>query len=68
VHSRTSCAQADADRHPRGGDLLQHLEIDLVRDLAAAPALGVRQPQQPDFAEQPELLAGELRCLFVLAR
>ena len=60
--------QADADRHPRRGEFLEHLEVDLVADRAAAPLLRVRQAEQSAPAEQPELLAGESAARLVLAR
>ena len=60
--------QADAHRHPRGGKLLKHLEVDLVVDRAAAPLLRIRQAEQSAAAEQPELLAGEFGLRLVVAR
>ena len=52
-------ADADPDAGPDGGDLLEHLEVDLVRLAAAAVLLGVGQPEQAGATEQPEHLAGE---------
>lgn len=60
--------QPDAHRHPRGRDLLQDLQVDLVGHVAAAPALGVGQPEQAGLAEQPELVPREALGLLVLGR
>src|SRR6202034_778752 len=54
--------------HPDRGQLLEHLQVDLVADRAAAPLLRVRKAEQPAPAEQPELLAREPARRLVLAR
>ena len=51
----------DADAHPGGRDLLEHLQVDLVRLSAAALLLRERQREQPGLAEQREHVARELR-------
>ena len=58
-HASECTETPDADAHPGAGDLLQRLQVDLVRLLAAAELLGVRQRQQPGLAEQPEDVARE---------
>ena len=50
---------ADRDAGPDGGDLLQDLEIDLVRLARPAVLLGEGQPEQPAVAEGAEDLARE---------
>ena len=50
----------DADAHPDDRDLLEHLEVDLVRLSATAVLLVERQRQQPGLAEQREHVAREL--------
>jgi len=48
----------DADGHGHSGparcDLFEDLKIDLVRLVAAAPLLWVRQAEDPGFAERSE--------------
>jgi hypothetical protein len=52
-------AHAHGDRHPDAGDLLDHLEVDLV-GLAAAPVqLGIGQGEQAELAAGAEGLRGE---------
>ena len=50
----------DTHTHPGLGDLLQRLQIDLVRLVATAVLLRVRQTQHAGLPEQREQLAGEL--------
>src|SRR6185312_2496937 len=45
---------ADPDRRPAGPDLLQHLQVDLVRLAGAAVPLRERQAEQPRLAERAE--------------
>lgn len=52
-------ADPEPDRQPVGRQLLQHLEVDLVRLPTAAVPLVVRQRQQPGLAEGAEHLARE---------
>ena len=52
-------ADADADAGPRRRDLLEHLQVDLVRLAAAAELLRVRQAQQAGAAEGAEDVARE---------
>jgi hypothetical protein len=52
-------AHAQADGHPRPRQLLNDLQVDLVRLAAAAPSLRVGQAQQPRPAQQAERLARE---------
>jgi hypothetical protein len=61
-------AGADADAGPRGGDLLDHLQVDLVRLRAAAVLLGEGQAQQPRAPQQPVRLLGERAALLQLGR
>ncbi|BBJ39438.1 hypothetical protein SSPO_021560 [Streptomyces antimycoticus] len=53
-------ADAEADGQPGRRELLQNLQIDLVRLVAAAELLGLDQPQQPGLGQQGEQLAGEV--------
>ena len=52
----------DAQRHgqPARGELLEHLQVDLVRLAAAAELLRIGQRQQPGPTEQREHVAREL--------
>ena len=50
----------EPDGQPGRRQLLHDLQVDLVRLAAAAPALGVGQPEQPRLAQRPQHLAGEL--------
>ncbi len=52
---------AHADRGPHRADLLEHLEVDLVGQPAAAVLLRVGQPQQAGAAEHREHVTGERR-------
>ena len=52
-------AHPEADREPRPGKFLDHLQVDLVRLAAAAPALWVGQAEQARPPQQAERLAGE---------
>ena len=52
---------ADGDRHPGRGDLLDDLEVDLVRLVGPAELLGVGQREQPGLAERAEGVERELR-------
>ncbi len=60
----------DADPHghaePCGREFLEHLQVDLIGNVSTAVFLGIRQPEQPRFAEQAEGLARKLTGLFVL--
>ena len=47
-------ADRDRDRRPPRRDLLEHLQVHLVRLAAAAPLLGLRQAQQPGGTELRE--------------
>ena len=55
------CVHADPhpDARPDGGDLLEHLEVDLVGLTTAAVLLVVGQAEQARATEQPEHLARE---------
>ncbi len=46
------------DRRPAGGELLEHLQIDLVRLASAALVLRVRQPEQAEPAHLREQAVG----------
>jgi hypothetical protein len=59
-------ADADTDTGPGGCDLLEHLEVHLVRLAATAVLLRVRQAQQPEAAEGAEDVARELPARLVL--
>ena len=52
-------AGADTDRGPRRGDLLEYLEVDLVRLAAATVLLRVGQAQQAGPAKRGEHLPVE---------
>src|SRR5690606_9782919 len=50
---------AHRNRRPYAGDLLQNLQVDLVRLPAAAEAFGVGEPEQSGGAERPEDVSRE---------
>jgi hypothetical protein len=60
--------QADADRHPSAGDLLQHLQIDLIRLAGTAVLLRVGQAEQAGLAECAERGSWEHLGLLGLGR
>ncbi len=51
--------KAKPDGEPGGRELLDHLQVGLVRLARTAELFGVRQPEQPGPAEQLELRARE---------
>ncbi len=57
---------AEADREPGAGQLLEHLQVDLVRLRRAAVLLRVGQAEQPGAAQRPEHVAGELAAVLEL--
>ena len=59
-------ADAESDTRPAGSDLLEHLQVDLVRLTAATVLLGHRQRHQVGLAQQGEDVAGEPLGLLVL--
>ncbi len=63
VHRR-----ADTYRRPRRADLLQHLQVDLVRLPAPAELLGIGQRQQPGATQRTEHVARERRRRLSLGR
>lgn len=52
-------ADAEADGQPGRRELFQHLEVDLVRLIAAAELTVVGEAEQPRVGQQGEDLAGE---------
>jgi len=58
-------AHADRDRCPPAGDLLEHLQADLVGLTAAARLYGIGEGEQPGPAEQLHHLTGKSRMLLV---
>ena len=52
-------ADAQGDARPAGRELLDDLEVDLVRLAAAADVLAEGQAEQPGLAQGPEGLARE---------
>ena len=61
-------ADAEGDAGPAGGELLDHLQVDLVGLAAAADVLAEGQAQQSGVPEHPEDLAGEPLLALVLRR
>ena len=61
-------ADAERNRRPRRGELLEHLEVDDVGLSASPVILVVDQPEQPGPAQRPEHVAGELAALLVVGR
>ena len=61
-------ADAERDTGPAGCDLLEHLQIDLVRLATAAVLLGDRQGHQVGLAQHGEDVAGETLRLLVRGR
>jgi hypothetical protein len=59
-------ADAEPDGQPGARQLLDDLEVGLVRLARAAEPLGVGQAEQPGLAEQGELLAREPALLLGL--
>ena len=57
-------ADADGDRHPHGGDLLNDLEIDLIGLAATTEFLGVGQGQQAEGPQGAEGVLGETALTF----
>ena len=51
---------ADADAHPGRRDLLESLQVHLVRLAGPAQLLGIRHPQHARLAEQGERVPREL--------
>ena len=66
VRGQAVHADADTDARPRGGDLLDDLEVDLVGLPAAAVLLGEGQAQQARLPEQPVRRLRELAPLLGL--
>ncbi|MGX1253992.1 hypothetical protein RKD48_006503 [Streptomyces ambofaciens] len=61
-------ADAEADGEPGRGQLLEDLEVDLVRLLAAAELGVVGQPQQAGVGQEGEDLAREASGVLLLGR
>lgn len=61
-------ADAEADGEPGRGELLEDLQIDLVRLVAAAEFRVVRKSEQSGLGKQGEDLAREVPGVLLLGR